>query len=116
MMKRVVLILALLAGLAGFWNRASGGDAGPPTSMGATFSGGDGSNERSAVVIENAPNERAGIHAEHDWLQQHYPGSTMKRQALAQHGGRVFDVIEIRTLEGAQIKIWFDIASFFGNY
>ncbi len=81
---------------------------------GISFSGGDGSSQATAIIVK-APDEMSGVHAEHAYLRQHYPGSTEGAQAVLHSKGRDYDTVEITTADGKTKTIWFDITSYFGK-
>src|ERR1035438_2241170 len=82
----------------------------------ATFSGGDGSSLKQAVVITDATGEKTGVRAEYVWLHEHYPGYRLRGQILRNEGGRAFDEMRIVSADGKSHTIFFDITSFFGKY
>ena len=82
---------------------------------GVEISGGEGASCDDAVVIE-APDTASGVRAESLWLERRYPGHQKIRQSLISCDGRMADQLEIRTVEGDLVEIYFDIASFFGKF
>jgi len=83
----------------------------PPVPPSVTYSGGDGLSFETAVLIEGAT-RATGIQAEYAWLAQQYPGYRRGIQALTKFNGRMYDIIEIRTADGASKRIHFDITGF----
>jgi hypothetical protein len=83
---------------------------------GLRFEGGDGSSQEKAVIIKGARNSEAGVHSEYDWLRKKYPGYKMKQQSLQSSGGKSYDVLAIRTKDGKDLDVWFDITEFFGKF
>ncbi len=81
---------------------------------GPSFSGGDGSSLEKAIIIK-APNEMSGVHAEHEYIRQHYPGSKEGTQSVQNAKGRVYDTIEITTANGKAKTIYFDITAYYGK-
>ena len=81
---------------------------------GVSFSGGDGSSLEKAIIVK-APNEQSGVHAEHEYIRQHYPGSKEGRQSLQNAKSRAYDVMEITTADGKKKTIYFDINAYFGK-
>jgi hypothetical protein len=112
----VTAVLSLLA--AGFClgNPQANSETVAPPTTGATFSSSDGTSPQSAVVIQGPQNEFAGVKAEYEWIRQHYPGSTRQGQSLVSQEGHLFDVIRITTNDGREMRIYFDVSSFFGKY
>src|SRR5262249_29921022 len=54
----------------------------------------DGSSMETAVVID-APNTRAGVAAEYQWIARHLPGSKMQLQELLHANDRSYDRITV---------------------
>ncbi|MBC8095103.1 MAG: hypothetical protein H7Y43_04760 [Akkermansiaceae bacterium] len=97
--------------------RGSGFDVVPDDEKAqATFSGGDGSTIKQAVVITEATGVKTGVRAEYGWLHQHYPGYRLRGQGLRHQGGRSYDEMRIVTADGKSRTVFFDITSFFGKY
>jgi hypothetical protein len=79
------------------------------------FQGGDGSSLENAIVVLGATSESAGVEAEHSYLSQHFPGSSVVRQALLHQAGKVYDRLEIKTSSATTTAIYFDVTDFFGK-
>ncbi len=86
-----------------------------PDDSGIKYEGGDGRGVDSAIIIRGAANSADGITSEYRWLEQNYPGATLRMQSLRQAGGRMYDVLEIEIEDGTSREIWFDISDFFGT-
>jgi predicted RNase H-related nuclease YkuK (DUF458 family) len=77
------------------------------------FGGGDGKTRDSAVVVLTS-DHRSGVRAEYAWIAARYP----RAQSLGQHlmvpddRGRRFDVMQIRTTDGREMELWFDVTRF----
>ena len=84
---------------------------GPPP----LFSGGDGSSAESAIVV-HVNNEVDGIRAEHTWIHDHMPGSTIQGQALIVGSGRKYDRMQVMAADGTAHILYFDISQYFGKY
>jgi hypothetical protein len=80
-----------------------------------TYAGGDGATQENAVVIQ-AKSSMVGVRAEHAWLAQHYPGFKLTSQSLIRNAGKTYDLLEIRTSEGQELKVHFDISAFYGKF
>ena len=81
----------------------------------ATFSGGDGSSVKDAVVI-TATSEGTGYRAAYVWLHEHYPGSRLQCEGFDHDGaGRYYNEIKIVTADGKARTIFFETTSFWGN-
>ncbi|HXL58224.1 MAG TPA: hypothetical protein VN958_18310, partial [Chitinophagaceae bacterium] len=89
------------------------------TSASTTFSAsvvsGDGLSYETAIVID-AKNERAGVDKEYEWLRQNYPGYILNKQSLNYSKHKPYDIIDIKTADGVEKKIYFDISGFFGKF
>lgn len=86
-----------------------------PDDSGISYEGGDGHSAESAVIVRGAEDSMEGISAEYKWLEREHPGATLRMQSLREQGGRMYDVLEIETSDGASQEIWFDISDFFGT-
>ena len=75
----------------------------------------DGSSYEKAIVIK-AKNETKGIAAEYKWLSENYPGYTLKSQSLDGKEKRHYDIMQIKTKDGDEKSIYFDITNFFGKW
>ena len=81
----------------------------------ATFSGGDGSSIKDAVVI-TASSEQTGYRAAYIWLHEHYRGSRLQDEGFAyDDGGRYYNEIRIVTADGKPRTVFFETTSFFGK-
>lgn len=75
----------------------------------------DGSSFENAIMI-TATTESAGVDAEYKWLAAHYPSYTMIRQSLHVVEEIPYDVMSIKTSEGEEKDVFFNISNFFGKY
>jgi len=75
----------------------------------------DGSSYENAIVIQEQ-HEGAGVDAEYKWIREHYRGSKVQGQALTNKNGKPYDILTIRTADGAEKKVYFDISNFFGKF
>jgi hypothetical protein len=75
----------------------------------------DGLSFEKAIIITEKT-ESAGVAAEYRWLKEHYPGYTMKMQALSFHDKKPYDLLSIVTSAGKEITIYFDISGFYGKF
>jgi hypothetical protein len=81
----------------------------------ATFSGGDGSSIKDAVVI-NASSEATGDRAAYIWLREHYPGSHLQDEGSDYDDtARYYSEIKIVTADGKSRTVFFETTSFWGN-
>jgi hypothetical protein len=76
------------------------------------YSAGDGKSYETAVVVQEK-SESAGIHAEYQWIHDHYLDYHVVQQALAYHKKKPFDIITIQFTDERKQDIYFDISKFF---
>ncbi len=69
----------------------------------------DGSSFDRAIVIDGAMLGFAAI-VEHEYLREHYPSYKVQKQAIRQHAGRSFDVVEFTTVDGGTKKLYFALS------
>src|ERR1043166_5296182 len=81
---------------------------------GVSFAGGDGSSLEKAIIVK-ATDEMSGVHAEHEYIRQHYPSSSEGAQSVRHAKDRVYDTIDITTADGKTKTIYFDITAYFGK-
>jgi len=75
----------------------------------------DGSSFENAIVIKEKT-EKPGVDAEYIWLKKNYPGYKLIRQSLSSKEKNYYDVMEIKTADGENKTIYFDITNFFGKW
>ncbi len=80
-----------------------------------SLSGGDGSSFEKAIIVK-APDEQSGVHAEHEYIRQHFPGSAEGSQGLQSSKGRHYDVMNFTTADGTMKTLYFDITAYFGKF
>jgi hypothetical protein len=86
------------------------------TALGApTTAGGVGSSYAAAIIVP-ATNETTGGRWEYAYIRAHYPGSKFMYQAVGSHGGKPYDIMTFRTVDGKQHRLYFDISRYFGRY
>jgi len=113
-MKKIVFII-ILTGLitsCKISGKITGNSADRSTSVDAKK---DGSSYEKAILI-NEKTETEGVRAEYAWLEKNYPGYKFIMQSLLEHNRKPYDDIQIRTVEGVEKDIYFDISKFFGKY
>jgi hypothetical protein len=79
-----------------------------------TYGGGDGLSCETRVKV-HADNEIAGVAAEYGWLQAKYPGYERGMQSLSQCGETPADILHIKTAQGKELDVYFDISEFYGH-
>jgi hypothetical protein len=112
-MKALVLF-ALATGTAACAS-SSGRSPEGPSSATIRYEGGDGLTCESRVIIKGATGSQQGVAAEYDWLRTKYPGHQVQRQSLSKCAGKPADVLEISTVDGKSLALYFDISDFFGK-
>ena len=73
-----------------------------------------GSSFDTAIVLEGAKNELAGVEAENSYIAAHYAGWQQEMQALLNNNGRTYDRIDIVGPKGESKSLYFDITDWFG--
>ena len=108
--------VALALALGGCATTSDGGPAAGGGNPGdqMMYGGGDGSNCAQSVVV-HARSEFEGVRAEYQWLAAKYPGYHKEEQSLLQCNGHPADELRIRTAEGREIDVFFDISDYFGR-
>lgn len=77
--------------------------------------GGDGSSYEKAIVIAEKT-ETTGVDAEYAWLRKNYPGYKVEMQSLNQHDGKPYDILKIKTADGVEMSVYFDISNYFSKF
>ena len=85
------------------------------TVMSPPIEGADGSSFEKAIVIQEK-SELVGVDAEYKWLAQNYPGYSRGSQALVFHDNKPYDILTIKTKDGEEKKVYFDISNFYGKF
>jgi predicted RNA-binding protein associated with RNAse of E/G family len=75
----------------------------------------DGSSYENAIVITEK-SETPGVDAEYKWLKEHFPGYSFIEQSLRNFKKKPYDVLKIKTAEGVEKEVYFDISNFFGKF
>ncbi len=77
------------------------------TSTVTDSSGGrDGSSFEKAVIASS-------VRAEYKWIDRTYPGAQLLTQIVVYRGDKPFDKISLKTKEGEERDIYFDISGFY---
>lgn len=79
------------------------------TSRKKSFGDGDGYSFETAIVVDS-------ISEEYEYIREQYPGCRMMMQSLMFEDGVPYDILHIKTAEGEEIDIYFNISNFFGKY
>ncbi|WP_146185067.1 hypothetical protein [Flavobacterium pallidum] len=70
---------------------------------------GDGSSYENAVVVKSVGEEYA-------FVKSKCTGCRVTSQALSNKDGKYYDVLYVSTADGKEVKYFFDINSFYGNW
>jgi hypothetical protein len=75
----------------------------------------DGTSEARAIIVPKS-GEITGVAYEYEYIRSHYPGAKPVMQSLSiDHAGKAYDAITIKTRDGKQRTLYFDIQRFFGK-
>lgn len=91
------------------------------------YSGGDGTSQKSAIVIGNAVNENDGVESEYQWLASKFGAEdtywNVTNQKTLSDAGRVYDVLNVKFHKGvpghaagSEAQFYFDITDFYGRF
>jgi hypothetical protein len=69
---------------------------------------------KTAVVI-NATTESEGVNEEYKWIRNHYSNYKVEGQSLNYHGNKNYDIIQIKFTDERELKLYFDISSYYGQ-
>lgn len=75
----------------------------------------EGCSFENAVVVPETT-EFKGIDWEYAYLEKKYPGCQKLGQSLVFEGNKPYDIITIKTEDGRELKVYFDISNFFGKF
>nr|WP_067058109.1 hypothetical protein [Mucilaginibacter sp. L294] len=75
----------------------------------------DGSSFQTAVVIQEK-SEKTGINAEYAWVKANHPGASSRSQSLIYHDKKPYDILKIKTADGKDLDLYFDISNFYGKF
>ena len=75
-----------------------------------------GGHSCAGAIVIDAKDERAGIEAEHDWLNLNFPGARLVNQSLLQCERGPADLMELELPDGSKRAVYFDIGAFFGKW
>jgi len=119
MKKWLLLIIVLLAAGCESKQAQTGAAAkesepkGHPT-VRITIAGGDGSSVEKAVIIK-APDNFIGVRVEYAWIKKNCPGWQLEKQSSFKAKNKIYDRMDLRTPDGRQKTIFFDITDFYGK-
>jgi len=86
---------------------------------GPITTGGDGSSEEQAVII-NATSSIVGIFEEYAYVERvcgkRDVDYTLQMQMQTTLNGQQYDVLDVQMKDGTRRSFWFDITSFFGKF
>jgi hypothetical protein len=70
----------------------------------------------ATAVIITETTEVKGSAAENKWIREHFINYMLKTQTLNMNNTKPFDVITIITADKTEIKLYFDIESFYAKF
>jgi hypothetical protein len=85
------------------------------TSIGSTKSNEEGLSVNNAVIITETT-ELKGLNAEYKWIKDHYVNYKLKMQTLNIVNDKPYDIITILQTDGKELKLYFNIESFYGKF
>lgn len=71
-----------------------------------TSNGRDGSSFQKAVIV-------GSVRAEYLYIDRTFNGSNILSQVVTANSGRTYDVVTIRTRQGEEREVYFDISGFY---
>jgi len=74
----------------------------------------DGLSFQTAVIIQEQ-SEKTGINAEYAWVKANHPGASSRGQSLIYHDKKPYDILKIKTADGKDLDVYFDISNFYGK-
>jgi hypothetical protein len=75
----------------------------------------DGSSEAKAIIVPKT-GDIMGVAYEYQYIRSHYPGAEPVMQSLSiDDAGKAYDAITIKTRDGKQRTLYFDIQRSFGK-
>lgn len=83
-------------------------DPGRGTKVAAAPSAEPGTSFETAIRIGDKVAGEA-VRSERQFLDKHYPGSVIYRQRLRGHGGKRYDVLELKLPDGGEKTLYFEI-------
>jgi hypothetical protein len=75
----------------------------------------DGLSFATAVIITETT-EAKGSAAENKWIKEHYSNYKLKTQTLSMNNAKPYDVITIIVADKTEIKLYFNIESFYDKF
>ena len=117
-MKNNMMVVFLISAIAISCNSTKRSTTNPPpdslSSAAISQTIADGKSFETAIVIQEKT-ETPGVHAEYQWIRDHYSNYKVVQQSLATHGKKPFDIITIEFTDSVKQEIYFDISKFFGH-
>ncbi len=75
----------------------------------------DGSSFEKAIVIQEK-SEMTGVSAEYSWLDKHYQGYQSEGQSLVVHKKIPYDILKVKSPDGTEREVYFDISNYYGKF
>lgn len=85
------------------------------TSIGTTKTTDEGLSVNNAVIISETT-ELKGLNAEYKWIKEHFVNYKLKMQTLNIVNDKPYDIITILQADGKELKLYFNIESFYGKF
>lgn len=80
--------------------------AGCGTAMINDSGGRDGSTFAKAVIV-------GSVRSEYLWIDRTHDGANILSQVVAEDGGKTYDIVTIKTKDGTEKQLYFDISKFY---
>jgi hypothetical protein len=98
-------------GQAGLDPKVNSAPHNPPVIDASLYTGGDGSSRDAAVVVL-ARSHPAAVEAEFAWVKYHFADGKVDSQTISTPtGGKRYDMLTVRTENGAKTDVWFDVTA-----
>ena len=78
------------------------------------YKGGNGSTKEKAIVILGAKDNKEGIDAEYNFIEELFDEYELVLQTFLQEENKCYDQLEIKSSDD-RFVIWFNITDFFGK-
>jgi hypothetical protein len=122
-MKNKLVVILLLAGIAvscnsskkTTLNNSPDNNTNVANKIATVESIEDGKSFETAIVIREK-SETSGVHAEYQWIREHFSNYKVNGQSLSSQGKKPYDIITIEFADGSKQEIYFDISNFYGRY
>jgi len=115
-MKKQLFILSLITFLLiAYSHHSKHVTSSEPEHQSISDTSGDGSSTTQAIILLDKK-EADGVSAEYDYLKKTYPGYHFINETMIFENNRPYDKFQIKTAEGTDRMIYFDISSYYGKF